>query len=281
MSDLKTNIPAITLSFMLIILFTSSTWAQVFVLGGRYPTGENPGAIVAADFDGDTDLDLAISQTDIDQVYIHLNDGTGDFATYHTVEMSRNECLHIADFNNDGYPDLLLYDEGWLSDNWGTTVYINNGDATFYLSFQDTLGSPEAGMCAADFNGDNNQDIATYSFYDEKGLWIFYGIGDGDFAPAVIIQPESDNQMVLRAGDVDNDGDNDILYSVVGGTFCLLNDGDGTFDEPLPTGSEFGQFADMNGEPTTLKYSGMTARTIQHEYDHLEGVLFEALSSAL
>jgi len=34
------------------------------------------------------------------------------------------------------------------------------------------------------------------------------------------------------------------------------------------------RFTDMNGEVTTLKYSGMTARTIQHEYDHLEGVLY-------
>ena len=34
-------------------------------------------------------------------------------------------------------------------------------------------------------------------------------------------------------------------------------------------------FTDMNGETTTTKYSGMTARSIQHEYDHLDGVLFQ------
>ena len=31
---------------------------------------------------------------------------------------------------------------------------------------------------------------------------------------------------------------------------------------------------DMNGNPFTLKASGLMARVIQHEYDHLDGVLF-------
>jgi len=34
------------------------------------------------------------------------------------------------------------------------------------------------------------------------------------------------------------------------------------------------RFTDMYGEVATLKYSGMTARAIQHEYDHLEGILY-------
>ena len=35
------------------------------------------------------------------------------------------------------------------------------------------------------------------------------------------------------------------------------------------------RFTDMNGETTTTKYNGMTARSIQHEYDHLDGILFQ------
>lgn len=31
---------------------------------------------------------------------------------------------------------------------------------------------------------------------------------------------------------------------------------------------------DMNGNPFTLKASGLMSRVIQHEYDHLDGVLF-------
>lgn len=32
------------------------------------------------------------------------------------------------------------------------------------------------------------------------------------------------------------------------------------------------RFTDMNGETTTTKYTGMTARVIQHEFDHLFGM---------
>ena len=34
------------------------------------------------------------------------------------------------------------------------------------------------------------------------------------------------------------------------------------------------RFTDLHNETTTTKYSGFTARAIQHEYDHLQGTLF-------
>ncbi|MGD8922461.1 MAG: VCBS repeat-containing protein, partial [Candidatus Zixiibacteriota bacterium] len=235
----------ILLSF--ILLLASSVEAQVFTLGGRYATGPSSQVMVAADMDNDGDLDLAINQADEDLVYIHLNDGYGDFSDFYTVVAARDGGLYAADFNNDGFNDLLLYDEGWLNDTWGTTVYLNNGDATFDLFFQDTLGSPDAGLAPADFNGDNLMDIAVFNYMEEGGIWIFFGIGGGNFAPAVMIQPETYGWTTLRAGDVDNDGDIDILYYNLA-TFCLLNDGTGSFDEPISTNSDFGEFADMNGD---------------------------------
>ena len=41
------------------------------------------------------------------------------------------------------------------------------------------------------------------------------------------------------------------------------------------------RFTDMNGETTTTKYSGMTARTIQHEYDHLQGTLYQTRANRI
>jgi peptide deformylase len=35
------------------------------------------------------------------------------------------------------------------------------------------------------------------------------------------------------------------------------------------------RFTDMNGETTTAKYTGMTARAIQHECDHLQGIIYK------
>tara|TARA_R110000782_G_scaffold40955_2_gene94354 strand:+ start:448 stop:954 length:507 start_codon:yes stop_codon:yes gene_type:complete len=41
-----------------------------------------------------------------------------------------------------------------------------------------------------------------------------------------------------------------------------------------PTGIRL-RFTDMYNETTTTKYSGFTARAIQHEYDHLQGIIFK------
>lgn len=41
-----------------------------------------------------------------------------------------------------------------------------------------------------------------------------------------------------------------------------------------PTGIRL-RFTDLYNETTTTKYSGFTARAIQHEYDHLQGVIFK------
>jgi peptide deformylase len=35
------------------------------------------------------------------------------------------------------------------------------------------------------------------------------------------------------------------------------------------------RFTDMYNETTTTKYTGFTARVIQHEYDHLQGIVFK------
>ena len=35
------------------------------------------------------------------------------------------------------------------------------------------------------------------------------------------------------------------------------------------------RFTDVHGETTTTKYTGLSSRAIQHEYDHLQGMLFQ------
>lgn len=48
----------------------------------------------------------------------------------------------------------------------------------------------------------------------------------------------------------------------------------GLFCEVMRPESITVQAQDVTGKPFTLKASGLLARVIQHEYDHLEGILF-------
>jgi hypothetical protein len=235
--------------FLTAVLAANTIQAQVFTQGGRYETGSAQ-YVVTGDFDGDNDIDLAANQFDEDTIYIHLNDGAGGFAEILKFEAPRDGGLGVDDFNNDGFDDLVLYDGGWLDDDWGITVYLNNGDLTFSRMYQDTIGSTN--FVTADFDGDGFIDIAVQNadYYDpnNRGIWIYYGAGDGNFAAPVSIVPTT--SAGPQAGDVDDDGDVDLLFAVAGDAFCRLNNGDGTFADPLSTETSgvLGRLTELNGD---------------------------------
>ncbi|HEV2423273.1 MAG TPA: FG-GAP-like repeat-containing protein [Terriglobia bacterium] len=77
-----------------------------------YAAGQNPEAIVAADFNGNGELDLAAANSKSDTASIMLGNGDGTFQNH--VDFGAGAApysLAIADFNLDGAPDLLSANE--------------------------------------------------------------------------------------------------------------------------------------------------------------------------
>lgn len=230
------------------VLPTPSVVAQVFEVSERYGIGTSAGIVAAADFDGDEDIDLAVVQDGASEIWIYSNDGAAGFSHSHTLTECEPENLCVADLNGDGYNDLLWFDERTaLSPDWGMTYYFNNGDGTFSMAFKDSTGSKI--MCADDFDGDGNVDVAVVgvAIYDLH-VALHFGTGDGSFAPPVKILPGI-VVRTLAATDLDHDGDNDIIVGTSPLNQSLLNNGDGTFAEPLPSGG-FGTLpqADIDGD---------------------------------
>jgi hypothetical protein len=233
---------------LLIIIMAPSIGAQVFEIDERYGTGTNSGIMAAADFDGDEDIDFAVVQDDASEIWILSNDGIAGFSHSHTLTDCEPENLCIADLNGDGYNDLIWFDEHTaLSPDWGMTYYLNNGDATFSMALKDSMGSNI--MCSGDFDGDGNVDVAVAGVaLDDLHVALLFGIGEGSFAPPVKILPGIVVSS-LATTDLDHDGDNDIIVGTSPLNQSLLNNGDGTFAEPLPSGG-FGTLpqADIDGD---------------------------------
>lgn len=144
--------------------------------------GPVPNGIVTGDFNGDGNLDLAVGINTVSSsgtlsASILLGDGQGNFTPAPGSSVATGGVpLAVADFNQDGIPDLLL-SNGF---NGSLTVVLGNGDGTF----AEAAGSPlisnygVSPVAVADFNGDGIPDIAAAGGYY---LIIWLGNGDGSF----------------------------------------------------------------------------------------------------
>ena len=123
-------------------------------------------------------------------------------------------------------------------------------------------GSPVSGarLYAGDLNGDQRPDLVVGSFADSHSsdvgppvLTVLLNGGAGAFAAAVTYALTA-RPVALAAGDMDGDGDTDLVVALVSGSVSvLLNRGDGTFAQPVdyPSGETYAfsvVLADVDGD---------------------------------
>ena len=199
------------------------------------------------DVDGDGDLDLFIAEgTDTPAPRpnrLLLNDGTGAFAdataTHLPPAVANSTKADFGDLDGDGDLDAIVANLGpeQLLLNTGGGVFAD-GSAARLPPPPPFLQDITADARLADVDGDGDLDVLLSNENPfnpsptgggQNRLWINNGLGFFSDQTAARLPAANDQTGAMLPGDVDGDGDLDLVVLNRGQDLVLINDGLGTF----------------------------------------------------
>ncbi|MBX3011890.1 MAG: VCBS repeat-containing protein [Caldilineaceae bacterium] len=173
-------------------------------------------AIAAGDLDADGDLDLVVANSQETQGQelgkqnmLYFNDGNGGFSEKRPLGngTDRTRALALGDLNGDGHIDIVTGNMGQLN-----AIYTNDGRGNFGPGQPvGSLADNTVNVLLVDLDNDRDLDLIAANerqadaVYRNDGLGRFMGI-------AAFNEPFLDARLLtLAAGDLDRDGDVDLL----------------------------------------------------------------------
>ncbi len=196
-------------------------------------------SVISADIDLDGDLDIVVSGNGGTGyiAWIENADGLGSFSA--PVLISTNSTgakyAYPADLDGDGDIDVLSAETDANTAAWFENT---DGAGTFgpKIIIDNQLEATEY-IYATDIDGDSHLDIVTTSFgsASDKIAWYRNTDGQGTFGSETIIQGGLSGVTSVLAGDMDGDGDLDLVSSIFLSDSLLYHentDGAGNFAAP-------------------------------------------------
>lgn len=198
---------------VLVGLDNSNTVSSVYVLlanadGTFVPKHvyDAPGiatGIVAADFNGDGNLDLALCTGYSYQVLVYLGRGDGTFSDPVSYSTSYVTPVSVtaADYNGDGKLDMAVSTGG------GILLFAGRGDGTFQDPILQAMSIYASPLRSGNFSGRGNGDIA---WATDWGTDVALSNGDGTFQGPLGFVPTY-YPRTYTAGDLKGDGTTDLI----------------------------------------------------------------------
>jgi alpha-tubulin suppressor-like RCC1 family protein len=184
---------------------------------GTYMTADSytSTTIALADIDGDDCTDVIVGNKSLPNRY-YLNNGTADpFSGITGVNISDEtydtRVIAVADVNGDGSPDVI-------SGNYNefNRISFNNGSSEPYqyatrVSLTHQQEATRA-LVIEDIDSDGDLDIIVGNEGQANRLHLNNGTDDPFYGESsLFVSADTDNTTSLAVGDIDNDGDMDVI----------------------------------------------------------------------
>lgn len=207
-----------------------------------------PTGLVAADFNGDGTLDLAIANSGDDSILILPGTGSGTFGPATKINEGKGpERIATGDFNSDGHVDLAVTNRT----SGDIAVLLGDGKGSFRETFRWNAGGRSRWVSVADLNHDGKPDLVVGCSAAHK-VGVLLGAGDGTF-PSVETYDADGESAAIAVADFNLDGNIEFVvadYQIGSGNTVSIYQGvgDGTFRarNPFPTG--FGPLGLASGD---------------------------------
>jgi hypothetical protein len=237
-----------------------------------YPSIKYASGIATGDLNGDGNGDLIAvnSRYGVTSSFISVMlgnaDGTFQIPVNYATAGNYSVATVIDDVNGDGKLDVVA-----VSGDQQISVLLGNGDGTFQTAktfaapalpgYTSSAATPIVNLITADVNGDGKKDVIC-----SNGL-VLLGNGDGTFtaasAPAFpyftdALSPEGPN---LASGDVNKDGNLDLVLDNGSSISIWLGNGNGTFTQGSSystiSNTGFITLSDLDGDGNLDIYTGL------------------------
>jgi hypothetical protein len=193
-------------------------------------------SVDVGDVDGDGDLDVIFGNDGVNRLYLNNGSSTPfsgivNGAPVGSLDTDTTFEIRFGDLDSDG--DLDVVAGNYFSQN---RTYMNDGDLAPFdtITYGTPLGSSEAdatvGVALGDLNGDGHLDVIVANNISQQNK---YYLNDGDSDPfsglssgTVFGTTDYDTSYTVDLGDVDQDGDLDVIVGNDGSNKLYLSDGD-------------------------------------------------------